>query len=333
MEHHLREIRNQILTKLLDLGLSQAVIGQVTGLSQPMVSKIARKIAQNEPITKKAQGGKPKLSEAQIAELPNFLKRGSEFYEFTGDYWTHKRVKYVIQKEFNVVYETKQVGRILHSINWTWQKPQKKDAKQDPEKVEKWQQETLPALKKKAINEDYEIYFHDESTLQLCANIVKTYSPRGETPIIPLNDTKGYQHVCIAISISVTGKKFYQIRDNSFKGDAILQYLKDLLATTTGKIMLIWDNATWHKAQEIKDFLVTDLGKRLWLANTPPYSPEYNPDELVWSNLKKVQIPNTIAKNVKELHAIAHIGMKAIQNSAQLVKSFFNSTNFYFTTS
>jgi transposase len=186
-----------------------------------------------------------------------------------------------------------------------------------------------PRFEKKAIEEDYDIYFHDESTLQLCANVIKTYSPRGTTPILALHDTKGYQYVCIASSISVEGKLFYQIRDNSFKGLGIIEYLISLLGSTKRKILLIWDNATWHSSEEVKEFLRTELGQRLWVANTPPYSPEYNPDELVWANLKRVKIPNRVAKNVKELKAIAHKGMIEIQESEDLVKSFFNKDNFY----
>lgn len=163
----------------------------------------------------------------------------------------------------------------------------------------------------------------------MCANVIKTYSPRGKTPILTLKDTKGYQYVCIASSISVEGKLFYQIRDNSFKGLGIIEYLTSLLGSTKRKILLIWDNATWHKSQEVKDFLATELGQRLWVANTPPYSPEFNPDELVWANLKRVKIPNRVAKNVKELKIIAHKGMSEIQESVELVKSFFNKDNFF----
>lgn len=187
-------------------------------------------------------------------------------------------------------------------------------------------------VKKKALEEDYEIYYHDESTLQLCANIVKTYAPKGETPVLTLQDTKGYQYVCLASSISENGKMFFDIRENSFKGGGIITYLIKLLESTTRKILLIWDNASWHKSEETKKFLNSELGKRLWVAHTPPYSPEFNPDELVWANLKRVQIPNRTAKNVKELKSIAQEGMTKIQNSIELVKSFFNNENFYFTT-
>lgn len=184
--------------------------------------------------------------------------------------------------------------------------------------------------KKKAIAEDYEIYFHDESTVQPCSNIVKTYSFRGETPVLALNETKGYQYVCVASSISETGKMFFQIRDNSFKGAGIIAYLSALLKTTHKKILLIWDNASWHKSQEVKDFLNSVEGKRLWVAQIPPYSPEFNPDELVWANLKRVQIPNRVVKNVKELKGIVNEGMIKIQESTELVLSFFNKDNFHF---
>lgn len=329
MTHTERVVRNDIILKMSESNFSQTTISGMVNLTQAMVSKILSKHSENLPMTSKPPGYQRRLSNEQLAELPKHLEKGSEFYEFTGSYWTHERVKYVIYKEFGVNYEVRQVGRILDLIGWTRQKPQKKEAKQDLKKVEKWVNEELPALKKKAIEEDYEIYYHDESTLQLCANVIKTYSPRGKTPILTFNDTKGYQYVCIASSISVEGKLFYQIRDNSFKGSGIIEYLKCLLASTNSKILLIWDNATWHSSQEVKDFLNTELGQRLWVANTPPYSPEFNPDELVWANLKRVQIPNQVAKNVKELKKIAQKGMDEIQKSEKLVKSFFNKKNFY----
>jgi hypothetical protein len=41
-----------------------------------------------------------------------------------------------------------------------------------------------------------------------------------------------------------------------------------------------------HKLREVKEFLNTDLGKRVWVSNIPTYSPELNPDELIWAKLK-----------------------------------------------
>ena len=185
--------------------------------------------------------------------------------------------------------------------------------------------------KKKALAEDYVIYYHDEATLQPAANVVCTYAPKGQTPVLALHDTKGYQHVCLASSICTTGELFFRIRDTSFKGEGIVAYLKELLASTARKILLIWDNASWHKSAETLAFLRSEEGQRLWVARTPPYAPELNPDELVWAHLKRVLLPNRVVKNAKELKVMAQQAMTTIQNSTELVKSFFNSQNYHFT--
>ena len=144
-----RSVRNDIVLNLYKSNFSQKFIGEMVNLTQAMVSKILSKHTQNLPTTVKLPGYQRRLSGEQLAQLPKFLEQGAEFYGFTGAYWTHDRVKYVMSKEFNVDYEVKQVGRILDLIGWTWQKPQKKEAKQDLKKVEKWVKEDLPALKKK----------------------------------------------------------------------------------------------------------------------------------------------------------------------------------------
>ena len=144
-----RQLRNNILINLGLLQIGQKQKGQIVGLPQQSVSKICKKSSLGLPISQKHLGAKSRLNAEQLAKLPDFLSKGSEYYEFSGDYWTHKRVKYVIEKEYGVIYEVKQVGRILEKIAWTSQKPQKKDAKQDLEKVAKWKIESLSALKKK----------------------------------------------------------------------------------------------------------------------------------------------------------------------------------------
>lgn len=149
MKYEEREVRNGILINLKKAGISQKIISQVVNLSQQRVSKILVAEARGAPTNLKPPGYQRRLTPEQVAELPSFLERGAESYGFSGAYWTHERVRAVIEKEYEVVYGKKQVGRILSLINWTRQKPQKKEAKQDLQKVEKWKTEELPTLKKK----------------------------------------------------------------------------------------------------------------------------------------------------------------------------------------
>lgn len=149
MNYAEREIRNKILLNLHKAGTSQKVIGEMVNLSQQRVSEIIKSERENLPTNLKSPGYKRRLSAEQLAQLATLLEKGSQFYGFPGDYWTHQRVKQVIEEEFKVEYEKKQVGRILELIKWTRQKPQKKDARQDLEKVEKWRKEDLLGVKKK----------------------------------------------------------------------------------------------------------------------------------------------------------------------------------------
>jgi transposase len=149
MEYVGREVRNNIIINLNDISIGQKTIGQMVDLSQQMVSKILDKFKKNLPVTAKRVGAKCRLNDENLKDLPILLAKGAEFHGFEGAYWTHARVGHIIKEQFNVSYEDRQVGRILKQINWTWQKPQKKDAKQDLAKVEKWKTKDLPALKKK----------------------------------------------------------------------------------------------------------------------------------------------------------------------------------------
>ena len=149
MTYSERHLRNTILLNLAESGLTQQQIGLVVGLGQQAVSHIIQQASQGSPICKKHVGATARLGATERANLPGLLKKSAENYGFTGDYWTCKRVKFVIEQAYGVAYEVKQVGRILAKIGWTRQKPQKKDAQQDGAKVEHWKTVELPALKKK----------------------------------------------------------------------------------------------------------------------------------------------------------------------------------------
>ena len=149
MNYSERRLRNTILLNLGETGLTQKQKGLVVGLSQQAVSHLGQRASQGLPTCQKRLGATARLGAEERGKLPGLLKKGAQSYGFTGDYWTCKRVRFVIEQAYGVVYEIKQVGRILEKIGWTRQKPQQKDAQQDGAKVEQWKTVELPALKKK----------------------------------------------------------------------------------------------------------------------------------------------------------------------------------------
>jgi transposase len=77
---------------------------------------------------------------------------------------------------------------------------------------------------------------------------------------------------------------------------ASIAFLKKLGQTYTGKhILLLWDNASWHKSKEVKAFLKTT--SQFTLMNFPPYTPEFNPQEQIWKALRQNVTHNRFEKD------------------------------------
>jgi len=62
-------------------------------------------------------------------------------------------------------------------------------------------------------------------------------------------------------------------------------FLQDLMRGRSGKVLLVVDGHPAHKARRIADY-VKSLGGRLKPHFPPPYAPDLNPDEFVWSYMK-----------------------------------------------
>lgn len=96
-------------------------------------------------------GRRPKLSRDQKQELVGILKRGPMASGYRTDLWTCPRVAEVVRKKFRVSYHPDHVGRILHDLGFTPQKPQQVAREQDREAVARWRKEDWPRIKKKPV--------------------------------------------------------------------------------------------------------------------------------------------------------------------------------------
>jgi transposase len=147
-----REGRRLRAWELYEQGWSQKQIAAALGVSKGAVSQwVARGKAggvdalRNQP----RSGATPKLTEQQRQLLPDILRRGAQTYGFVGDVWTQERIAAVIKREFGVSYHPDHVGRLLHSIGWSVQKPMERATERNDPVIERWRTEKWPAIKKK----------------------------------------------------------------------------------------------------------------------------------------------------------------------------------------
>jgi len=121
----------------------------------------------------------------------------------------------------------------------------------------------LARYKKKAEQDKATILWVDEAGFYLLPMAVRTWAPRGQTPLLQVKLT--YDHLSAISGITPDGRLFMQVRPSSYDAAAVVGFLRVLLRKTSGPIVLIWDGAPIHRAHEIKDFLKRGAAKRLHL--------------------------------------------------------------------
>ncbi len=329
----LKSYKRNLLIQLIEKGAEDALIAELTEFSESWVRhlrSIYEKHGASGLILEKPGGSKCRLSDANLANLHTILGKGAPEYGLEGEFWDRKRVKYVIEQEFGVIYDEEHISFILAKINYTLQKPRKKDFRQNDEKVLEWQQDTLPSIKKKVAQDPKNVLLTaDEAGFNLLSSTQRTYAPCGQTPVIQ-QDCK-YTHLSVIAAISPQGELVTDIREEAFNSEAIVKFLRLLLVLFKKDIHLIWDGAKIHANEVVKTFLSTDPdAKRLYLYRIPPYSPELNPTEQVWNNLKNVKLKNLFSKTKQELKTKVNQAIETLKTQTDIVKAFFKHPQIVF---
>ncbi len=96
-----------------------------------------------------ARGRPLKLSPGQRRRLEKHLLKGARAAGFATDLWTCPRVAEYIARTFGVRYHVDHIGRLLHAMNWSPQKPTRKAVERDEEGIRQWVKQVWPAIKKK----------------------------------------------------------------------------------------------------------------------------------------------------------------------------------------
>jgi hypothetical protein len=187
----------------------------------------------NEP----CRGHPLKLTSEQKRLIPDFLWHGPEAYGFRGKVWTCPRVAKVLQEEFQLLYSKSQVSRLLKEIGWTPQVPLTRAIQRDEEAIQRWRVERWPEVKERARHERRTLVFTDESGFYLLPGVVKTYAPKGSTPLLKEWQTR--DHLSVMAAVTSQGKVYSLVRQESLNGLHTVAFLSHLLYVA-GERLLAW---------------------------------------------------------------------------------------------
>lgn len=171
--------------------------------------------------------------------------------------------------------------------------------------------------------------FLDESGALLCPLVRRTLAPKGETPVLE-HRAKHRDKVSLisALTVSPQGRRlgfyFSTLADDHFEATAVAWFVRQLLRHLRGPVILVWDGGSMHKGPEIRKLLADH--PRLQIELLPPYAPELNPVEQVWTHLKWHKLSNFAPRDTAELEQRAFDELDACRHDQDRLRSFWRAS-------
>jgi transposase len=324
LDHQTLEVLRFRAVERVEAGAHPEDVAEALGLARGTVYMWLAKYREGgrEALRARPVPGRPaKLSGEQLRRLYALIVGADpRQLEFEFALWTREMVRELIRCEFKVALSVVSVGRLLRKLGLSPQRPLYRAYQQNPEAVERWKSEEYPAIRAQAAAEGATIYFADEAGIRSDYHAGTTWAPVGETPVVKATGARF--SVNMVSAVTAKGALRFAVYDESFTTKTFIDFAKRLLHDTDGPVYLIVDGHPTHRAKAVKEFVASTRG-RLKLFLLPGYSPELNPDEWVWKNVKHDKIARRGVTSKDDLKAKAIGALRRLQKLPHLVRGFF----------
>jgi transposase len=319
---HIRE--RILMLLLLNDGKTQAKIAEFLGCS---INKVSYWCIHGDPDNleslkdERMRGNHKKATDKYIEILLETIDKEPEELGYDFGRWTAQRLATYLESITGIQLSGSQVRRILERKKYVylWAK-YSLEAKRDPEKRKEFKKKIEEYLRiEKSSPERLQIWFWDESGFSLRVIRRKNWCKKGNRKKVTGDRRKGRVNVMGGLRHS-DKKRFVEFVD---KGNAenfyqVLRiFYKELInewveagnqakdfAEKGAKIVLILDNASFHKKEEYIKRIEAEM-PNIHLEFLPEYSPDYNLIELVWHSTKEY-VANRLFKSIEELEYLLH---------------------------
>jgi len=333
LSHEVNEHQRKLaVRRVLEGGERPSAVMRSMGLCRTSIYPWLRKALKNGPgalDARKSKGPAPRLGDRQKRQVRRWIVgRDPRQYGFDFGLWTRNLVAALIRERFGVGLGRTAVGKLLAELGITPQKPLRRAYERDEEAVRKWKAEDYPRLKRRAKRLKADIFFSDEAGFSSEPNLGRTYGLKGHTPVVR---TTGQRQKVNAISaVNARGAFWSDVYTGNLNAGRFTGFLRKFMRGRRRKVFLVVDGHPGHRARCVAEYVRSTRG-RLELHFLPPYAPDLNPDEFVWSYAKAQGAGKRPLKKNESLRSRVEADLAGVKRNKPLVRSFFKAKSVAYT--
>ncbi len=156
--------------------------------------------------------------------------------------------------------------------------------------------------------------FQDEARFGRITDTRRCWCPKPVRPMVTAMVTQEYTYAYAAVSVADGGLDTLILPH--VNGDCMQLFLDEVAVRhPDDRIVMVLDGAGWHQSGE----LVPPTNLRL--LKLPPYSPELNPVEHLWDELREKAFPNLVFDSLDALEEHLESALRKMENDIARVRS------------
>lgn len=337
--HDARKIPDDVMTYIRKIAVRSVVerrfspdaVAHVLGISRTAVYEWVRWYKQggyDALETRTAPGSEPRITPDLDIWLQEVVLHGSpQTYGYDTDLWTCQMLSEILRKEFGVTVLASTLDAHLIRLGLSYQKPRYVAREQEPAEIEYFLTVKFPKIQKLAQKLGAEIAFEDEAGVDVTEHAGRTWGLVGRAPVV---HTSGQRARVNAFSlVTRDGLLQYEVTEAMVNSDACIDFLASVIKDRPRPIIVLLDHARFHNSRSVRAF-VRQHRTRIRVFFLPRYSPEYNPAEQVWQDVKENKIGRQPVYSKADLKTKLQSALKTLASDTSRVMSFFRlSTTSY----